>query len=551
MKIITAFLRPALRLSLLALLALPLVPALAQPVDTGGIARNFTLRNRATGEPVSLHDFAGHIVVLDFFAYWCPPCQTSSPELEQNVHRYYAARGGNANGIPVQVIGVNIESANPSLTDQFVRQVGANLAVDDLQLQAYGQFLVGQNAIPRFVIINGTAGSTTHRQWEVVLNTIGWGGNNNTTSFRRLIDNVQTVRSPTMTVQPQSQHVSPGASVTFNAAANGTGLGFQWRKDGVAIAGATGSTFAVTSASARDMGFYTVAVSNAGGTTESTAATLTIATDGTSRPVNLSTRGLVPAGGDLTPGFVIAGTGNKWLLVRAIGPGLAAFGITDYLADPQLEIIPQAGAAVAANNDWAAAGIDNAELSAAAAGVGAFPLVAGSRDAAALVSLAPGGYTVRVTGVGGVSGLALVEIYDVDLAGSSSRLVNLSARAFVGTGAAELVPGFVVHGAAPRQLLIRAVGPSLAQFGVTELLADPQLAVIPLGRNFSVANCNDWGGATPLRAAFASAGAFTLSNNTTDAAIVVRLPPGAYTVAVSGVGRTTGTALVEIYDLDP
>jgi hypothetical protein len=141
-------------------------------------------------------------------------------------------------------------------------------------------------------------------------------------------------------------------------------------------------------------------------------------------------------------------------------------------------------------------------------------------------------------------------VYDEDPLTSPVRLVNVSTSGFVGVGEQALVPGFVIGGSAPKLLLIRAVGPGLAQFGVGDVLADPQLSLMPLGQNFTVAANDNWGGTTSLQAAFAEAGAFALPAGSKDAAVVVRLPPGGYTVVVSGVASTTGTALVEIYDLD-
>lgn len=129
------------------------------------------------------------------------------------------------------------------------------------------------------------------------------------------------------------------------------------------------------------------------------------------------------------------------------------------------------------------------------------------------------------------------------------QIVNVSTRGFVGTGANALVPGFVIGGSGPLQLLIRAVGPGLAPFGVTGLLADPQLTVTPLGKDTPVATNDNWGGTATLTAAFAAAGAFALPLDSKDAAALLRLPPGAYTVTVAGVGGTTGTALVEIYEV--
>ena len=106
----------------------------------------------------------------------------------------------------------------------------------------------------------------------------------------------------------------------------------------------------------------------------------------------------------------------------------------------------------------------------------------------------------------------------------------------------------------PKIVLIRAIGPGLAQLGVGGLLADPQFSVFRLedGSDVAIASSNDWGGTAALKAAFTAAGAFNLAaDNSKDAAIVLTLPPGGYTVVTSGVANTTGTALVEVYDLDP
>ena len=355
-----------------------------------------------------------------------------------------------------------------------------------------------------------------------------------------------------ITAGPQSQHVTPGAPVTFSVTANGSALSYQWTKNGAALPGATAASLRVPSAAAGDMGFYAVTVSSPSGTVASDVATLTVAVGGASRLVNVSTRGFVPPGGDLTPGFVLQGKVPKSVLVRAIGPTLGSFGVGGTLADPVLGIIPLGAASAVANNDnWGGGGV----LQSAFGRAGAFPLAgADSADAAAEVSLpasGASGYTVRITSKNSAAGgIALAEVYDEDPLSAPVRLVNVSTSGFVGSGEQALVPGFFVGGTAPKQLLIRAVGPGLTQFGVGGVLADPQLSLVPLGQDFAVAANDNWGGATQLQSAFGQAGAFALPAGSKDAAILVRLPPGGYTVVVSGVGGTTGTALVEIYDLD-
>jgi hypothetical protein len=196
---------------------------------------------------------------------------------------------------------------------------------------------------------------------------------------------------------------------------------------------------------------------------------------------------------------------------------------------------------VVENDNWGGA----TAISAAAGRLGAFALDGASRDAAVLPTLGAGGYTTTVTPAGTTApGVALVELYDADASGTS-RLVNVSARAPVGTGSDVLVVGFAVGGTGNRNVLIRAIGPTLAAFGVAGTLADPKLDVF---QNGVVLRASDnWN--PNLAPLFASVGAFALTANSADAALALSLAPGTYTVQVSGVGNTTGVALVEVYEL--
>jgi hypothetical protein len=248
----------------------------------------------------------------------------------------------------------------------------------------------------------------------------------------------------------------------------------------------------------------------------------------------------------LITGFALSGTGTKPLLVRAVGPTLGAFGLTGVLADPFIEIAPLNAAKTAENDNWGG----TVALKNAFASVGAFALSPdSSKDASLVFSPAAGAYTAKVVGADNGTGVALVEVYDTGT-GNSPKLTNVSARTQVGTGADVLITGFNVSGNVPKKLLLRAVGPTLGAFGVGGTLVDPVLDVRPLGVDNVVATNDDWRGTATLKAAFASVGAFAFAaDNSRDAALVIELPPGAYTATVSGKGGTTGVALVEVYEL--
>lgn len=182
---------------------------------------------------------------------------------------------------------------------------------------------------------------------------------------------------------------------------------------------------------------------------------------------------------------------------------------------------------------------------------GAFPLTSGSLDACLLTSLGTGVYTVTITGRNGGTGTAMAEIYDAQELSTPAWLVNISARAKVEKGDGVLIAGFVVAGRRSKSVLIRGIGPGLGPQGVAGFLADPRVSVTRLGDSTPVATNDNWGGDPQLKSAFARSGAFGLAESSRDAALLVKLAPGAYTAVVSGTGEETGVALVEVYDLDP
>jgi YVTN family beta-propeller protein len=266
------------------------------------------------------------------------------------------------------------------------------------------------------------------------------------------------------------------------------------------------------------------------------------------RLVNLSARAQVGTGGNvLIPGFVITGSGTETLLIRGAGPALAPFGVAGVLARPTLGVFDGAGTLIASNTGWGT-GTSPAQIASLSAQVGAFAFAPDSADCAVVTSLPAGAYTVQISGVNNTTGVALAEVYEVSASGT--RLVNISTRAEVGTGGGDIITGFVVSGNGTEVMLVRADGPTLAQFGVSGTLAQPALAVMDSAGDV-VASNTGWGHnfEEDLTAGFAAAlGAFALPPGSADSAQFVSLPAGAYTMVVSGADGTSGVALAEAYE---
>ena len=257
-----------------------------------------------------------------------------------------------------------------------------------------------------------------------------------------------------------------------------------------------------------------------------------------SQLINVSTRLRTGTGDDvLIAGFVVQGTGEKKVVVRALGPSLSGVGVSGTLNDPTLAVFNSAGAAVAVNDNW---GDLSANDRSALAGFNLAP--SDSRESAAVLSLPAGSYTAIVRGVANATGNCLVEVYDADLP-AAAKLINLSTRGSVGTGDSVMIAGFVVNGNAPKRVLVRALGPSLAAAGVPNLLADPTLELF--SASASLATNDDW--AATQAAEISATG--VAPTNAKESAIVATLPPGTYTAIVRGAAGTTGNALVEVYEL--
>jgi hypothetical protein len=239
-------------------------------------------------------------------------------------------------------------------------------------------------------------------------------------------------------------------------------------------------------------------------------------------------------------GFIITGNTPKHVILRAIGPSLTRFGIVDVLADPILELHGAGAFATITNDNWR----DTQETEIAQTGI---PPTYDS-ESAIVVTLAPGAYTALVRGKNNTLGVALIEVYDLDQS-DSSRLANLSTRAFVSTGNDIVIAGFFLsQGGGDDRIVVRGLGPSLSAFGLSPVLANPTLQL----RNSDgslVFTDNDWQDNTAQATELMAVG--LAPTNDFEAAIVANLPPDLYTVLLAGLNNSTGIGLVEIYDLGP
>jgi hypothetical protein len=344
---------------------------------------------------------------------------------------------------------------------------------------------------------------------------------------------------PVMIEQPQSQVVGEGDTVTFSALSHGWELQYQWHFNGVPIPGATGETFTIEHAVESDAGSYWVKVRNINGEGVSRAATLSFDYL-PARIQNLSTRLRVETGDNaLIAGFILQGTEPKKVIVRAIGPSLQANGtpIPGRLLDPVLQLYNGTGNLIATNDNWG--DTQKQEITDST-----IPPLDGN-ESAIVAMLEPGNYSAVVRGKNESTGIAVVELYDLD-ARPVSKAVNISTRGRVSAGDNVMIGGFILGGHNPAKVLLRGIGPSMSVNGVplAGRLNDPFLQ-LHNSQGAIVAVNDNWRDATPEEVEKTGAA----PSDDRESAFVLDLVAGSYTVILRDAAGSEGVGLFEAYNL--
>jgi hypothetical protein len=255
------------------------------------------------------------------------------------------------------------------------------------------------------------------------------------------------------------------------------------------------------------------------------------------KTLNFSTRATVGTGENtLIDGFIITGTAPKKVIMRALGPSLTQYGVQSALTNPTLTLYDQTGAILTSNDNWK----DTQQTEIAATGL----QPSNDLESAIVQTLPPGMYTAGMNGKNGATGVGLIEVYDLDST-ADSTLGNVSTRGLVGTGDNVVIGGLIVGSGTNPEVLAMGIGPSLANVGIHNPLADPFLQLYD-GNGGLIAENNDWQDTQPeLIAATGLA-----PTDSHEAAIMVWPAPGNYTAILRGNNGTSGVGLLEVFRMN-
>jgi hypothetical protein len=241
----------------------------------------------------------------------------------------------------------------------------------------------------------------------------------------------------------------------------------------------------------------------------------------------------------LIGGFIVTGNDSKNVALRGLGPSLAAFGIPDVLADPTLELRAATGTIITQDDDWQDDPTQAAQLTA----LGLAPNDV--KESGIVATLPPAAYTVILAGKSQTTGVGLVEVYDTN-PGANSQLGNISTRGLVLTGGNVMIGGFILGGNNSTRVVVRGIGPSLVQFGVSPVLTDPTLELHDSNGTLLIAN-DDWQDDATTASQLIALG--LAPTDTKESGIIMSLAPGAFTAILAGKNGGTGIGLVEVYNV--
>jgi len=414
--------------------------------------------------------------------------------------------------------------ATTGLADSF--DPNANSLILSIALQADGKVLAGG----QFTTIGGQSRSLFARL------------SNDTTALQNLSVTQTAISWTCGGSSPQFTRVTfeySADNVNYTLLDKGTPVGSNWTLTGLNLP--TAQNFYI-----RARGYYRSGWQTG---SESITESVRIAFIPTPGLVgNVSTR--LPVGTDdnvLIEGFIVQGPvgSAKKMMVRALGPSLAFFGIGDALANPTLEIHDSSNATVATNNNWRNTEVGGLITGDQSAEISASGLAPGDdQESAIIANLAPGSYTAVVRGLGNTVGTGLVDAYDIS-AGSPARLANVATRGFIQPGDKLMIAGFIVQNA-PVRAVVRAIGPSLTAFGIGNALPDTTLQLRNENGVVLLEN-DDWKTDPAQKQELEGTG--LQPTNDLEAAVIMTLPPGQYTAQVRGKGESNGIGVVEAYFL--